>query len=38
MRFYPLPGGSERRLHGPLQIAVQHLHGDGRIRGPRLPG
>ena len=38
MRFYPLSGGYERRLHGAMQIAVQRLHGDGRIRRARLPG
>ena len=38
VRLYPLSGRPERRLHGPLQIAVQRLHGDGRIRRARLPG
>jgi hypothetical protein len=38
VRFYPLPGGPERRLHGAMQIAVQRLLAVGRIRRPRLPG
>src|ERR1700722_11217408 len=38
VRLYPLPGGSERRLHGGLQIAVRWLPEDRRIRRARLPG